>query len=134
MIKIVNILLLAMLMIILFKGASLGSDLPECLSSMAPMVSTQVVGNKIIVTLSKDVPRTEYEAYYHNVVGLFCACERVFKPGSLKGFKKIIVQNAYGKAGMVFEVGDGGLEVCHDISYPVTKQDKLKVLGKTHYK
>ncbi len=134
MTKKANLIHLAMLMIILFSGTSLASDLPKCLSSMAPMVNTQIVGNKVIVTLSTDVPRTEYDAYYHNIVGLFCACERVFMPGSLKGFKEIIVQNAYGKAGMVFEVGDGGLEVCHDISYPLTKQDKLKVLGKTHYK
>ena len=78
--------------------------------------------------------RREYKDYYHNVVSLFCACERVWKPGCLKNIKEIIVQNAYGKAGMVFEVGDGGIDTCHEISYPPKKQDKLKVLSKTHYK
>ena len=43
------------LVLFLFLGSSNASDLPECLSSMSPMVETQIVGNKIIVTLSANV-------------------------------------------------------------------------------
>ena len=52
------------------------ADVRECLYTMGDMVESKVVGNRIYVRLTKQVPLNEYENYYYHAPCRYFACAK----------------------------------------------------------